>query len=296
MQKIVKVIAMLSIFMSVVMLSGCGRILEMPVGAFMEAKEDQTVANDVGQYEVTNFDCSTSETEAQEINLSDLEEGAGGNYIYDSGQLTINHAGNYKLTGKMNGGNIVIRVFEDEVVHLILDDVEIKSFEGPAIYVENAAKAVITAKEGTENVLSDSSMHERELEACIFSNCDLTFNGNGMLAVYGYHGDAVRTKDQLKIVNAKLYVKAKGEGLRGNDGVIMLDSSTEVECEGIGVFSSSNKDMVIVQGGVLKVIAGKNAIAANRCVSIQDSQTDLYSVLETVQCEGIREFDEEQIK
>ena len=153
----------------------------MPVGGSMEAEQEQTAANGVRQYEVTNFDCSTSDAEAQEINLSDLEEGAGENYVYDSGRLTIVHAGNYKLTGKMNGGNIVIRVCEDEVVHLILDDVEIKSFEGPAIYVENAAKAVITAKEGTENVLSDNSMYERELEACIFSNCDLTLNGNGML-------------------------------------------------------------------------------------------------------------------
>lgn len=296
MQKTVKAIAMFSIFISAVMLSGCGRILEMPVGAPREAEEAQAAANSAGQYEVTNFDYSTSEAEAREIDLSDLEEGPGENYVYDSGQLTIDHAGNYKLTGKMNGGNIVIHVFEDEVVHLILDDVEIKSFEGPAIYVENAAKAVITAKEGTENVLSDSSMHEREQGACIFSNCDLTLNGSGMLSVYGYHGDAVRTKDQLKIVNANLYVKAKDEGLRGNDGVIMQGSSTEVECEGIGVFSGSNKDMVVVQGSILKVIAGKNAISANRCVSIHDSQTDLYSVLETVWCEGIREFDEEQIK
>lgn len=287
---------MAGIFAGAVLLSGCREVLEMPVGAPKEAEGEQLAADQGKHYEITNLDYATSEAEAWEIDLNGLEEGAGEFYEYDGRQLTLGHAGNYVITGRMNNGNIVVNVFEDETVHLILDDVEIKSFEGPAVYIEKAAKAVITAKEGTESVLSDSSMHEGEQRACIFSNCDLTINGGGMLSVYGYHGDAVRSKDQLKLVNTNLYVKAKDQGLRGNDGVILMDSSTEAECEGIGVFSNSSKDMVIVQGGSLKVIAGKNAIAASRYVSIQDCQIDLYSVLETVWCEGVREFDEEQIK
>ena len=78
--------------------------------------------------------------------------------------------------------------------------------------------------------------------------------------------------------------------------MIILNSAVDIECEGSGIVANSPKDMAVVQGGSCKVIAGENAVAANRYVAFSDCQTDLYSVLETVRCNGIRNFDEEFIK
>lgn len=271
---------------------GCQKIIEVSVGAVEEADINHSEAGSMQQYEITHNDYSTEETAAIAIDLNNLNEGMEDVYTYDGQHLTICHAGEYIINGKTDNGNIRINVFDDEIVHLFLDNVEIRSDEGSAIRVENAAKVIITAKAGTENILSDESKREGTQKACIFSNSDLTINGSGKLYVYGYYTDGVRSKDLLRIVNTNLYVKTKEDGIRGNDGVILYDSMTEVECEGTGIISNSDKDMVILQGGSCKVIAGKNAIAANRYVAIHDSQLDLYSVLEIVKCNGIQEIDE----
>lgn len=275
------------------LLSGCGSWLEMQVGSVKGTGTGMQKEAETGQYEMTQKDYNTAQEGAEEIDLDSLEEGTGGGYTYDGRWVIISREGTYLIKGKMNHGGLRVNVFPDEVVHLILDNVDISSDTGSAIYVEDAAKVIITSKEGTENILSDAAPRRKEEKACVFSNSDLTVNGGGRLAVYGYHSDAVRSRDQIKIVNTSLYAKAAGDGIRGNDGVILEESVTEVECEGTGIVSNSEKDMVIVQGGSCKIIAGENAISANRYVSIQNSRTDLYAVWESVKCDGIIELDEE---
>ncbi len=192
--------------------------------------------------------------------------------------ILITSPGTYVLSGALEKGGVTVDVYEDEVVHLILDGVQIRADAGPAIYIAEAEKAVITAKEGTYNVLSDSahrregadacifseadltlngpaiyiaeaekavitakegtynvlsdSAHRREgADACIFSEADLTLNGSGRLAVFGFHEHGIRSRDVVKAVGSPVYVKAKGDGIRGNNGVILYGSDVEVECE-----------------------------------------------------------------
>lgn len=279
------------IFSLSMMLSGCREILDMQVG-LTKVEQDGTKEEDVpGRYEMTNYDYDVSEEGAVEIDLANLPENISDFGSYDGRTLMIRKAGTYLLSGKLNQGKIVVSVCEDEVVHLILNGVEIRSADGAAVCVEKADKVIITLKDGTESTLSDGPGYDDERKACIFSNSDLTINGSGFLAVYGYHADAVRSKDRLKLVNTRIYVKSKKDGLRGNDGVIIHDSEVEAECEGIGIFSDSDADMVVIQGGSCKVIAGENAVRASRYVSISDCQTDLYAVWEIVQCGGILEWE-----
>ena len=115
---------------------------------------------------------------------------------------------------------VTVDVYEDEVVHLILDGVQIRADAGPAIYIAGAEKAVITAKEGTYSVLSDSAHRREGADACIFSEADLTLNGSGRLAIFGFHEHGIRSRDVVKAVGSPVYVKAKGDGIRGNNGVI----------------------------------------------------------------------------
>lgn len=286
-----KIVIIACVMFYTMILSGCREILDMPVGSENGAHSVSSPGNGQGQFEMTNYDYDTSDDGALEIHLTHPDENTGDFYTYDGRQFVIRKAGTYLLRGKLAQGKLVISVCEDEVVHLILDGVEIRSVEGAAIYVENAAKVILTLQDGTENTLSDGPEYDDEVKACVFSNSDLTINGNGFLAVYGYYADAVRCKDQLKLVDTRLYVKTKKNGIRGNDGVIIYDSEVEAECEGTGILSAGDTDMVIIQGGSCKVIAGENAVAANQYVSISDCQTDLYAVLETVRCDGIRELD-----
>lgn len=291
-----KIVVIVCLVIQILLLSGCNDILEASVGIDEANEAKEEMLGDAGQYDVTNNDCSTSSVEAIEINLNNLMQKTEDSYTVSGQRLTICEAGNYVLYGKLQSGSVVIHVYDDEIVHLILENAEINAEDEPAILVEKADKVIITAAEGTKNIISDSHRHSGEYQACIFSNVDLTINGTGELFVYGYHADAVHSKDQLKIINTNFSARAKEDGVRGNDGVIILNSAVDIECEGSGIVANSPKDMAVVQGGSCKVIAGENAVAANRYVAFSDCQTDLYSVLETVRCNGIRNFDEEFIK
>lgn len=278
--------------LSMVLLSGCGEFLEMPVSAGVSENESTELAKEIGQYEITDRDRDTTESGALEISLDNPEPGREDIYSCEGRDIVIHSGGKYLIKGKLDKGSLTVNVFEDEIVHLILDNAEINAGNGAAINVEQAAKVILTAKEGTINTLNDGMKYKETQKACLVSNSDLTINGSGSLAVYAYYADGVRSKDRIKIINTDLYVKAKEDGIRGNDGVILSESVTEVECEGTGIRSGSEKDMVVMQGGSCKVIAGKNAVDANKYVSIQDCETDLYSVWESIICDGIRDIEE----
>lgn len=288
--------AMACLIINIFLFSGCRAFLELPVGMEVTADTNNDTVNGADQYNITDYDIDTSDVGAVEINLDSLKEEKDGTYTYCNECLTICEAGTYILNGSLNSGNLVVNVYDDEVVHLILNNVEIRSDENPAILIEKADKVIITVAEGTESIVSDSTRCEGKQDACIFSNSDLTINGSGTLFVYGYHADGVRSKDQLKIVNTTLSARAKSDGVRGNDGVIIWNSATDIECEGSGIVANGDKDMVVIQGGSCKVIAGEYAIFANRYVAIHDCLPDLYSVLEPVRCNGIRDFGGEYTK
>lgn len=291
MKKKVALVIMLTI--GTLSLSGCESVMQASVGS---EDIDKQQVSPVGKYDITNHDLDVSAEEEIEINLDDLTEDMEGIYSFRQQCLTLNEPGDYILSGSLTSGNIVVNVYDDEIVHLILCNAEIHSDKKPAITIEKADKVIITVTEGTENVLSDGPRHVEGQEACIFSNSDLTINGSGTLHVYGYHANAIHSKDQLKIIGTNLTARAKSDGMKGNDGVILIDGVVDIECEGSGLVSKSEKDMVVIHGGSCKVIAGEYAVTANKYVTLDDCDVDFYSALETVKCNGIRDFDEELIK
>lgn len=195
----------------------------------------------------------------------------------------IEAGGDYVLSGKLDG---TVQVdAKDENVHLILNGVEIKSTTGPAIQILSAGKVVITVAEGTENIISDSGDY-REFEECnaaIWSACDLTINGNGTLHVYGYYKDAIHTKDVLKVVGGNIYLRAKRDGIRGNDGILLMPQYISMECEGVGLHTTNaekaGKGIIDVAGGSIVITAGTYAIQAATDLYIRECDISCFSVM-----------------
>ena len=275
--------------------TGCGAFLNAAVGMEPSTGEsaDSNSAQDI-PCEITDMDRNTSPDNTARINLgqiaeeSSLPEGC----TYSEGTLTISGAGAYALSGRADGCNIVIDTYDDETVHIILDGAELYADNGPAIFAKTAAKVILTAADGTENIISDSAQYSTDREACIFSDCDLALNGTGRLNVYGYYHDAIRSRDRVKLIGANVYVRAKNDGIRGNDGVVIDGSFVAIESEGTGILTDSQGGYVVLRGGVCRVTSGENAIYADHYVSIQDCENTLYSVREAVRCSGIREIEE----
>lgn len=92
--------------------------------------------------------------------------------------------------------------------------------------------------------------------------------------------------------NGKIIVKAKNNGVRGNDGVVIEDSIVDIQSEGIGIKTISDKDFVVIKGGECKIIAGENVICSENYVLIEDCVKDFHSVEEVIRCNGEKHINE----
>ena len=195
------------------------------------------------------------------------------------------------LSGSLEG-QVVIDAEEDELVHLYLAGVEITSPNGPALCVQEAVKVVVTLVSDAENVLADSPDYTgyEEMQACLYSVCDLTINGSGALQVFGYHEDGIRSRDRIKVLDGILLVQAKGDGIRGSDGIYMQRAFVSVESEKNGLRTvnqgAADRGVIEIDGGVLSVIAGKNGICAAADAYVYHGRCSLNAVEETVKAEG----------
>lgn len=207
---------------------------------------------------VTRADHETDSGEAQPLDLSGQKEGS---------ELLIS-GGSWILSGKMTGR---IRIdAEEQTVHLILDGVNLLSKEGPAIWAESAGKVIITLKEGTENVISDAGDYRKtpDLEACIQSNADLTFNGTGALTVSGLYKDAIRSKNVVKVLDGQITLRCKRSGIHGTDGIHVTGGELDISSEKNGLRTTKNgidgRGDLVIAGGSHRIIAGRHAFLVGR--------------------------------
>lgn len=239
-----------------VLASGC---FAADSGGRPEGEGHTAVSDSAEAYEpvfsATKADSSVEDEEAAFVDLGEAE-----------GEYRIGAGGAYLLTGEMKG--TVSIDAEEQVVHLILDNVSIASGTGPAILVRSAGKVVITLKDGTENQVRDSGAYPAAAEenACIYSMCDLTVNGTGSLEIGGYYKDGIHSRDVVKILGGQVTIHAKRDGIRGNDGFMMQDGRLDIQSEGTGIRTTKSgragKGAVEISGGTVLVIAGEYAVSA----------------------------------
>lgn len=244
-------------------------------------EEPQAVWEDV--FPVTGQDERTQPQEPREVDLDACgKEG-----------VLLTQAGDIWLSGSLEGGQVIVDVDEDELVHLYLAGVSISSGQGPAILVEEASKVIVTLVSETENVLADSPDYTdyEESRACFYSVSDLTINGAGTLRIYGYHEDGIRSRDRIRLLGGQIEVQSKGDGVRGNDGILIADTRLDIQSEQNGLRTANQgadgRGTVEIRGGDLSVIAGKNGIYAASDLYMRDCTYSIRSVEEMMRTEGL---------
>ncbi len=253
------------------LLAACGEDVGMQPNPEMSAELAQV-------YSLSAADRSLDYSDAQRI---ELEEGES---------FAITRGGKYTISGNQKG-SIHIDA-QDEIVYIQLDNVKLHSDHGPAILVSSAAKLVLTAKEATENTISDSAAYGEyaDQDACVFSNADITVNGTGKLSVSGYFRDGIRSRDVIKILDAQVDVRAKKHGLNGTDGVVLADAQVLLQCENCGIRTSKinreNKGFVAISGGEVSIIAGKTGIRVTENLYIQDAAVTVQGIVGDISCDG----------
>lgn len=230
-------------------------------------------------FSITAEDLNTDGTDLINVYLSDHEN-----------EVLIQKAGDYVLSGSLNG-SICIDA-EEQIVHLFLADVSVRSSFGPAISVASAGKVIITLLPGSTSTLSDSGYYQPDSEenACIYSECDLTINGSGKLSINGYYKDGIHCKDVVKLLGGELVILAKRDGIRGNDGILSDLEQLTIESEGNGLRSTktgrNGKGTIEIAGGSISIIAGEYGVTCADALYVRDCNLYINAVISRLYVKG----------
>lgn len=193
----------------------------------------------------------------------------------NSGVLTINAGGTYRLTGSLDAGSIVVAA-ADEVVRIVLDNATITNATGPAVDIQSANEVLLYLAQGTTNTLSDGTGYADTAsdapDAAVYSKADLTIAGPGSLAVNGNYAHGIVSKDGLVLASGTVTVDAVDDGIKGKDYLVLLDGRYTVKAGDDGVKSMEDTDAargwLLVAGGSLTVAAADDGIKAATTLTI----------------------------
>ncbi len=249
-----------------------------------EKQPIETSLSEIVPYDpVTENDLDTSEDGALPVSPQELKSMGplkGGAYIL---------SGEYDATVEIDA--------QDEIVKLILDNADIRTYDGPAVLVRSAAKVIITSKEGTDNTLADCAYYSlKEAYASVFSYADLTFNGSGRLTVSGFLKDAVYTSGSLKVIDTEFKVKAKRCALDSDDGMLLMPAAMTAEAEKTGLKSGIHKKIpkgsIYILGGNNTIVAGNTAVYSGRDLYIASCKVSINAVVSDIQTQGEQYIEE----
>jgi len=256
------------------------------------AAQDTVSENDVPENDINNT-ASDNQTTSKDssVDNNDVQSSAEAEI---SGELTIkaeesdavkedgnkyilSKGGKYHVRGTCGNRMIYVDAPEQDLdIHL--EGVSMTSETGALIYIENAEEVTISATDGTNNELLDNrsartNKNEDALygNAAIYSKDDLKFKGRGRLTVNGSYNNGIGCKNDIKIKNLTLTVKAYNNGIKGNDSVTIESGNITIETEkGNGIKTENThisdkgnqKGYVTISGGKVNITSGDESIDA----------------------------------
>ena len=208
--------------------------------------------------------------------------------------LAITEAGVYVLSGTYEDVTVIVEAADDAKVQLVLDGYHVNNIDAPAIYIKSGDKVFITSTD-SENSLSVTGAFiedgETNLDAVIFSRSDLVLNGQGTLQINSAQGNAVSSKDDLKITGGSYVVTASEDGFEANDGLYVYDGKFNVTVDKDAFHSENSDDLtvgeILILGGTFNISAGDDAIQGTTKVQIVDGVIIIETSTEGIEATNI---------
>lgn len=226
-------------------------------------------------FELTDRDKENSFENAETLNTDE-----------NTDTILITKAGTYILSGEITDKIIKIAVGNQNKVQLVLDNAHISNSKGTCIMVSSADKVFITAKEGTENSISDGESYNisdsgSNVDGAIFSQSNLTINGSGKITLNGNNKHGIDCKDKLVLANVDLTVNSKKVGLNGKDCVKISNANMNITAGSDGIRSENDQDaqkgFVYIQSGNISINAQNDGIQAETVVKIDEATLNIIS-------------------
>ena len=160
----------------------------------------------------------------------------------------------YILTGETNDG--FFKLYSTKKQAIVLNGVKITNPDGAAINNQSKKRTFIVLNDGSKNYLTDGTKYAdavdtEDMKACFFSEGQLIFSGSGYLEVDGNYKAGIRSDDYVRTLpKTNIYVDASsGNGIRGNDAVIVTGGVINVNVTGTADKGISSDGEVRIDGG-----------------------------------------------
>ena len=160
----------------------------------------------------------------------------------------------YVLTGETTDG--FFKLYSSKKQAIVLNGVSITNPDGAAINNQSKKRTFIVLNDGTKNYLTDGTKYSdatdsEDMKACFFSEGQLIFSGSGYLEVDANCKAGIRSDDYVRTMpNTNIYVDASsGNGIRGNDAVIVTGGVINVNITGTADKGISTDGEVRIDGG-----------------------------------------------
>lgn len=219
-------------------------------------------------------------------------------YVKVSGnKVTITRSGTYIIKGRLDDGQIVVDVGDEDVVKLKMNDCKVTCSYGPPIYVINAKKLQLRLKDGSENELihlenekaEENNDGEDMAKACIYARSDLTIKGDGSLTVEGLHRHGIFSSKDLRIKGGNIKVTAAKQALHGKKTVLIENGDLSLKAGTDGIHSNGSLE---ITGGQVEIDAGKYAMYAYTRLFVDKSKAvvNVIHALSEAGCQGELEY------
>ncbi|HPN35338.1 MAG TPA: carbohydrate-binding domain-containing protein [bacterium] len=242
--------------------------------------------NQLNHEETEDYSWNASD-ETSIILTGDSITSPGRGVVVNGARAVITAAGNYRISGSLTDGQLVVNTEDKGIVRLILHGVNLTCSTSAPIYIAKAKKVVIILADASTNSVADGAGYvfaDPELDepnACIYSTTDLSLGGNGSLTVAGHYNDGIASKDGLLIAGGSIAVTTKDDGLRGKDYLVVKNGALTVTSGGDGLKSDNDEDptrgYVWINNGSITVTSGGDAVSASTDVLISNGQLNLIS-------------------
>lgn len=163
-----------------------------------------SVAGNVAQYvtpTVSGAHVAISQTNTNAVDGDEITYQLSGNS--SDGEFALD--GSYKCTVSLSG-------------------LTLTNPNGAAINISNKKRIQISAKQDTENTLTDGANGSQK--GCIYSKGQIQLQGKGTLNVYGYTAHAIKSGDYISVKNLTLNVLAAAKDGINCNGYFLMKSGT----------------------------------------------------------------------
>jgi hypothetical protein len=212
----------------------------------------------------------------------------------DSRILRITEPGTYQLSGTLTEGQILVHA--EGAVTLILDHVAISAAQAPPIQIQNAQSATITLSEGSSNTLHYTFNDDEDIpNAALFSEADLTLNGNGELLIEAIAGDGIHSETSITIQDAPTLNINAGDDAIQAETQLMINGGTFHLITAGGIYGTPDDDLsakglksdadILINGGDFIIDALDDAIHADQNTTINGGTFTLSALGKAVNVE-----------